>query len=233
MLDVPDPNDRLDAWWQDHAQAWTEAVRSGAVAGRGAGTDAAIVEAVVRVLPPGGRVLDMGSGEGWLSRALSALGATVHGVDASAALVEAAQAEGGSSEALSYAEAWADPARLGGPYEVAVFNFSLLDDAVAGILRAAASRLAGGAIVIQTVHPFAIDPPYADGWREETFSTMGEGFRPMPWYARTFGSWVRVLDAAGLRLSEVAEPVHPATGAPLSLVLTAEPVALADLSGWR
>ncbi|MEM1116453.1 MAG: class I SAM-dependent methyltransferase [Bacteroidota bacterium] len=216
---------RLDASWTANAEAWTRAVREGAIPSRRAGTDAAAVEAVLRGLPPRGRVLDVGCGEGWLARALAKRGARVHGVDASAPLVEAARAAAGGPTyaALSYAEAVADPDRLGGPYDAAVFNFALLDDDVVGILRAAADRLgAGGRVVIQTVHPAAVEAPYRDGWREEAFGAFEGDFEPMPWYFRTFGSWVGALAEAGLRLTEAAESVHPETGVPLSLVLVAE-----------
>ena len=217
------PTDRLRQSWEHNADAWTAAVRDGRIASREAGTDAAIVEAVVRGLPPAGRVLDVGCGEGWLSRALSALGAQVHGVDGSPALVEAALQSGGSFDVVSYEEAAADPARLGGPYDAAVFNFALLGDDVVGVLRAAGSRLdVGGRVVIQTVHPLSAGPPYRDGWREEPFAATGGGFEPMPWYFRTVGSWVRVLGAAGIRLAEVVEPLHPETDEPLSLLMTAE-----------
>ena len=216
--------DRLRQSWRANAEAWARAVRDEALPSRRAGTDAAVVEAVVRRLPPAGRVLDVGCGEGWLSRALAACGARVHGVDGSPELVGAAREAGGSFEALSYEAAAADPDRLGGPYDVAVFNFALLGDDVGGVLRAAARQLApGGRVVVQTVHPLAAGPPYAEGWREESFAAVGDGFEPMPWWFRTFGGWVRVLDAAGLRLAEAAEPLDAETGEPLSLVLTAEP----------
>lgn len=219
-----DPADRLRQSWTANADAWARAVRDGAIPSRRAGTDAAIVEAVLRGLPPAGRVLDVGCGEGWLARALTALGADVHGVDASPPLVEAARAAGGSFDVLSYEEAAADPARLGGPYDAAVFTFALLSDDVVGVLRAAASRLdAGGRVLVQTIHPLAAGPPYRDGWREESFEAMGGGFEPMPWYFRTVGSWVRTLGAAGLRLADVAEPVDAEADAPLSLILVAEP----------
>ena len=225
--------DRLVQSWTDNAHAWTRAVRSGAVASREAGTDAAVVEAVLRGLPPAGRVLDVGCGEGWLVRALAAVGVEARGVDASAPLVDAAreaarEAEasgpsGGAFEVVSYDQAAADPDRLGGPFDAVVFNFSLLSDDTVGVLRAAASRLDGGRVLVQTVHPATAAAPYRDGWREESFESVGAGFAPMPWYFRTFGSWVRTLDAAGLALADAAEPLHPETGAPLSLILEASP----------
>ena len=225
---MPDrPALRLIPTWTTNAEAWTRAVRAGQITSRRAGTDAAVVEAVVSGLPPAGRVLDLGCGEGWLARALAALGAEVHGVDASAPLVEAALAEGGAGrstfEVLDYEAAAADPDRLGGPYDAAVFNFSLLDDRAAAPLRAAAAVLEqGGRVVVQTVHPLTAGAPYADGWREETFDGVEGDFEPMPWFFRTLGSWVRVVTAAGLTLTDVREPADPETGAPLSLILVAE-----------
>ena len=213
---------RLIQSWSDNADAWTRAVREGAIASRHAGTDAAIVEAVVRGLPPLGRVLDVGCGEGWLVRALDVVGVQARGVDVSPALVDAARQRGGAFEVLSYQDAAAEPRRLGEPVDAAVFNFALLSDDVTGVLRAAASRLDGGRVLIQTVHPATAAAPYRDGWREESFDGFGGGFAPMPWYFRTFGSWVRTLDAAGLRLAEAVEPTDPETEAPLSLILVAE-----------
>ncbi len=216
-------SDRLVQSWSANADAWTAAVRNGTIGNRQSGTDAAIVEAVVRGLPPMARVLDVGCGEGWLVRALAALGAKARGVDVSPELVDAARQAGGAFEVVSYAQAAADPARLGAAVDAVVFNFALLSDDVTGVLRAAAGRLDGGRVLIQTVHPASVDGAYRDGWREESFSGFEGAFEPMPWYFRTFGSWVRTLDTAGLRLVEAVEPLHPETEAPLSLILVAEP----------
>ncbi|MEM0964131.1 MAG: class I SAM-dependent methyltransferase [Bacteroidota bacterium] len=220
---VSDLPSRLRQSWHANADAWTHAVREGTIPSRESGTDAAIVEAVVRSLPPAGRVLDVGCGEGWLCRALAALGAETHGVDASEPLVSAARDAGGSYDVLSFDDAGLDPSRLGGPYEAAVFNFALLDDAPGGILRAVRRALSpGGRVYIQTVHPATVGGPYRDGWREETFTSFGGSFEPMPWYFRTFGSWVRVLTGAGFAVIDVIEPLAPAGDAPLSLLLVAE-----------
>ena len=91
----------------------------------------------------------------------------------------------------------------------------------------AANLAPGGALVIQTVHPWtaAGDEPYADGWRTETFDAFGAEFaEPMPWYFRTLESWVDALHGAGFRLAALREPVHPGTRPPVSLLMVAEPV---------
>jgi hypothetical protein len=59
-----------------------------------------------------------------------------------------------------------------------------------------------------------------DGWREGSWAGFNDGFTdPPPWYFRTLGSWVKLYADHGVRLDEVREPVHPATGKPVSLIL--------------
>ena len=48
------------------------------------------------------------------------------------------------------------------------------------------------------------------------------GWAPMPWYFRTMGSWLRLLRESGYDVVDMAEPVHPETGAPLSLLMVSE-----------
>jgi 2-polyprenyl-3-methyl-5-hydroxy-6-metoxy-1,4-benzoquinol methylase len=223
---MPDERvERLTESWTTNAAAWTRAVREGQIASRRLATDAAIVDAVTARAPR--RVLDVGCGEGWLARALAGRGIAVTGVDVSPPLVEAARALGGGDfRVVDYAAAARDPTLLGGPYDVAACNFALLAEDVVPLLAALRARLApGGALVIQTVHPWAArgDAPYADGWRTETFAGFGDGFAvPMPWYYRTLASWVRSLDDAGYRLAALREPLHPETATPLSLLLVGE-----------
>ncbi|MEO0558855.1 MAG: methyltransferase domain-containing protein [Bacteroidota bacterium] len=218
------PQAALRASWETNAPLWTEAVREGRIPSRKAATDAAIVEAILDGLPMGGRVLDVGCGEGWLGRALHQLGVHVHGIDGSAALIQAAQAHGhGSFDLIDYELAAEDPSRLGGPYDVAVFNFALLDDDAVSILRAARSSLdIGGRVLIQTTHPLTPDGPYTDGWRRELFTELDGGFTPMPWYFRTLSSWIRAIRSAGLSVTDLREPTDIGTSEPLSLLFTTE-----------
>ncbi len=221
---------RLAESWNDNAQAWTEAVRSGAIPSRRAGTDDAILQAIARA--PEGPLLDAGCGEGWLSRAIAAqskTGRTVVGIDASAPLIAAARLAGAGDavryEQLSYAALGTRATELGAPFSVAVCNFALLDENVAEALNAIrAALLPSGTLLIQTVHPFTAcgDGVSENGWREETFDAFGGRFpSAMPWYFRSIGSWIAELHDAGFVLESVAEPRAANAALPLSLLLRA------------
>ncbi len=210
---------QLQQSWISNAAAWTDAVRQGRIASRKAGTDAAIRDAILSSPPC--RVLDLGCGEGWLARSLSAQGYEVTGVDASSALVAEAQASGGGRFlALSYEQFVSNPASLSGPFDVIAANFSLLGANLRPLLEALRSRLTpDGALFIQTLHPANLDE---SGWRVETFAQMGPAFTsPMPYYFRTFGNWIEELTAAGFRTARCREPLNPETSRPLSLLIEA------------
>ena len=219
------PTDRPHSFaWNAHPDTWNRPGSDGPAQSPRAITDAAIVEAVASGLPPGGRVLDAGCGDGWLARALAAMGAVVHGIDADPAQIEAARTQGQATFAvLAYEMAATDPALLGGPFDAVVFNDSLPGDRIRGTLRAAAESLdVGGRVLIHTAHPVALAMTYEDGWHEPG-TTLGGGYATTdPQYRRTFAGWLAELDAVGLRLAHCREPRHPETGAPLSLILDAE-----------
>jgi 2-polyprenyl-3-methyl-5-hydroxy-6-metoxy-1,4-benzoquinol methylase len=209
--------------WDANAAAWTRTVREGGIESRRLVTDAAVVDAVLALAPS--RVLDVGTGEGWLARALAERGLDVVGFDRSEALIASAREAGGAPrfERVGYDDFADDPTRWG-EFDVVVCNFALLGESIGPALRACGEALGpGGRLVIQTVHPFAAngDAPYRDGWREETFHGMGSDFEAtMPWYFRTLGSWVRELSGAGLAVVDIREPAYPGSDAePASLIL--------------
>jgi 2-polyprenyl-3-methyl-5-hydroxy-6-metoxy-1,4-benzoquinol methylase len=221
-LAIDDPALSQQRSWRSNADAWTTTVREQRIPSRVAGTDAAIVDAVSK--SGARRVLDLGCGEGWLARTLSANGCEVVGIDASTELIDAAKALGG---ATYHAQSYADLHRADAmkPFDAVVINFALLDEDVQTPLRAAHVRLAAdGGLFVQTVHPWIArgDGAYADGWRLETFAGFGDGFsEPMPWYFRTLASWASAVHDAGFRVIRWIEPLHPDTGLPLSLLIHA------------
>ena len=215
---VTSEEEQIQRSWIANADAWRDAVREHRIASR-AVTDPAIVSAVLETNSR--RALDLGCGEGWLARALSAQGIEVTGVDASAPLIEAAKALGGAAYlCMSYEEIARDPSPLGTGFDAVVANFSLLDDHPEPLLRALSSTLADdGRLIMQTLHPCFADPPYRDGWRTETFSSVpGEWRESMPWFFRTIGSWTAMFLAAGYTVAEIREPLHADRPVPASIV---------------
>jgi SAM-dependent methyltransferase len=217
------------ASWQANAAAWAGALRDERISSRRI-TGPALID-ILRERAPA-RVLDLGCGEGWLTRALSPHGIAVVGVDASAPLIEAARRAGGGPFLLHDYEAIATGEPALPLADAVVCNFSLLDQRPVEHLLAAVPRLLDpaaprAALVVQTLHPHVAcgDVPYRDGWRTETWSGFGEGFvQPAPWYFRTLESWIALLTRSGLRLTGMREPPNPDAGRPASLILVAEPV---------
>ncbi|GJB80762.1 methyltransferase [Aeromonas caviae] len=217
------PEDALLDSWQHNAQAWIDAVRSGSIESRRQVTDQAILLAILGRQPE--RVLDLGCGEGWLLRALGDRGVEAVGVDGDRALVDAARAAGSAEVHLaSYAQLTAAQVYVGKDYDLICANFALLQQDIIPLLAAMNALLApGGALVIQTLHPWSVaDGDYQDGWREESFAGFAGHWQVMPWYFRTLASWLNALDMAGLRLVSLQEPQHPQSALPQSLLLVAE-----------
>jgi 2-polyprenyl-3-methyl-5-hydroxy-6-metoxy-1,4-benzoquinol methylase len=206
--------------WRENALAWTAAVREGRIESREI-TDRAIVDAVLSRSPRS--VLDIGCGEGWLVRQVTAKNIRAIGVDAVPALIDAAQRAGdGDFRVMSYEEVAAG--RLGVSVDVVVCNFSLLGkESVEGVFRAAPSLLnSRGSLIVQTLHPVTAcgDLPYRDGWRQGSWAGCGTGFsEPAPWYFRTLESWRTMFAENGIFPCEVVEPVHPKTRNPISVIL--------------
>ncbi|WHS58275.1 class I SAM-dependent methyltransferase [Pseudomonas sp. G2-4] len=218
------PESALVQSWQHNAHAWIEAVRSGALESRIRVTDQAILLAVLGRQPE--RVLDLGCGEGWLLRALAERAIEAVGVDGDATLVDAARAAGSSQVQVANYEALAQAkVDIGRDYDLICANFALLHQDIIPLLTAMNALLApGGALLIQTLHPWSVAAGnYQDGWREETFAGFQGHWQPMPWYFRTLSSWLNALEMAGFRLAGLQEPQHPQSPVPQSLLLVAEP----------
>lgn len=120
-------------------------------------------------------------------------------------------------------EAIADRA-ISDRYDVCVCNFSLLgENFVERLVNAIPLLLMpAGVLIVQTLHPLIAcgEHAYRDGWREGSWSGIGEGFgEAAPWYFRTLETWINVYKNAGMHIVALHEPVHPVTAKPVSLIL--------------
>ena len=198
-------HERLRRSWIANASAWRDAVREQRIESRRLVTDAAIVQAVLDQHPR--TVLDLGCGEGWLTRALASHGIDVTGVDASEPLIEAARALGGGRFEVADYDALPQT-----NFDAVVANFALLDDRPLPALQT-------NTLIVQTVHPAFAGGTYADGWRVETFDSFeGEWRESMPWFFSTLASWTRLFRDAGFAIHEIREPLHPERGTPASIL---------------
>lgn len=222
---APHSDAHVIASWHDNASPWSAAVRNGEIESRRLVTDAAIVDAVVSRAPR--TTLDIGCGEGWLSRALAKRGINVIGIDVVPALIDAARAAHptGDYRVVSYEDVVRGA--LDVTVDVAVANFSLIGkDAVDALIRHIPALLVpNGHVIVQTLHPATAlgELPYRDGWRPGSWAGFGAQFtNPAPWYFRTISTWIALLASSGLVLRELREPVYPERGTPASLVLIAQ-----------
>jgi 2-polyprenyl-3-methyl-5-hydroxy-6-metoxy-1,4-benzoquinol methylase len=212
--------------WHTNAKPWSEAIRTRSIVSRRV-TDDAILDAVVTVEPR--RVLDLGCGEGWLSRALASRGIAAVGFDAVPELIAEAREQGGAEfHVRDYRDIAQGPqmlssASLRSAFDAIVCNFSLFGDtSTESLLRALPFYLGiPGYLVVQTLHPVTAcgGEPYRDGWRAGSWSGFSAAFRdPAPWYFRTLASWFAILRRCGFALLEFREPAAANATAPASVI---------------
>ena len=212
--------------WNAAAHDWAHRVREG-MGGRVHLHDASIDELLP---PPVGLTLDVGCGEGRLTRELAGRGYDVVGVDASTALVDEARAadpsgryEAASIDALPFPDGAAELA-------VCVNVLPHVHDLAGAAAELARVLAPGGALVIGTIHPIAHAGAYDEEtgelritnyWnREREAVPLGE--HTVHHERRTIEDYVRTLLAAGLALTDLREvPGHAGTHPLyLDLVLT-------------
>jgi SAM-dependent methyltransferase len=186
-------------------------------------TNAAIVKAVLSVAPVS--ALDLGCGEGWLTRTLTAAGIDTMGIDAVPELIAHASSQGGGRYAvLAYQDL--DTAALGRRFDCVICNFSLIGDGSTRQLFAAVPALLnpGGHFIVQTLHSTTQPDSErkSDGWRKGSWQGFSPAFRnPPPWYYRTQASWIDLFETYGFARPHIEEPALPASGQPASQLFIA------------
>lgn len=219
-------NDKLvlDSWNQN-AFFWITAIENEEIESRKIVTNKAIIDAIISYSPDS--ILDVGCGEGWLTRELTIRGIEVWGIDGVSPFIEKAQTMDCGKFLLASYEDIVNTNKIDIPsVDAVVCNFSLLGkETVDNLVRSIPRLLKNNRLLfIQTLHP-AIDSgelPYIDGWRQEFWNGFNSEFKqPAPWFFRKLETWIALLKSCGFDILECREPIHPLTQKPASIIFVA------------
>jgi SAM-dependent methyltransferase len=207
--------------WEEHAAAWTAWAREPHHDSYWRFHRDAFLDLVP---PPGRRTLDLGCGEGRLSRDLKALGHDVVALDASPTMLAAARAADPSIE-THLADAAALPfADRAFDCVIAFMSLQDVDDCTSAIHECARVLEPGGRLCLAIVHPinsagrfegddpaspFVIEGSYLDPFRYED-SIERDGLE-MTFVSdhRPLQDYVEALADAGLLIERLREPGIP------------------------
>lgn len=195
--------------WNKNAHEWIKAIDNADIESRKF-TNKAIIQLIGN--SPAVKILDIGCGEGWLTRSLGTMGKSVVGLDAIPQLLENAKKKGsGTYYQLSYEDIIKGNPIPEAPYDAAIFNFCLYQkEGMDQLLKQVKNVLTeNGYIAIQTLHPFFLlqnDMEYKSQWINDSWKGLPGNFTDgHSWYARTFESWISVFKKAGLQLHQLQE----------------------------
>lgn len=209
--------------WEANAQNWINDIDQEKISSRKLVTNQAIIDIVQAHRPH--KVLDLGCGEGWLTRTLNEIGIPTVGVDGTEALIVNAKEKGGGTfQVCSYEAIIAGQALPQEPFDAVVINFGLFGDESTEQLLQEIQRsvLPQGKIFIQTLNPaykIKLNEPYLDQWEDNGWAGLGDAYtQPFRWYFRTLESWVALFIRLNLNILAIREPLHPETQHPASMI---------------
>jgi 2-polyprenyl-3-methyl-5-hydroxy-6-metoxy-1,4-benzoquinol methylase len=198
--------------WDINATEWSQVMEQEGIASRKF-TNPAIVEAITNYEPL--KILDLGCGEGWLTRALSHEKNKVIGVDATETLLETARKKGTQKYyRLAYKDIVKGANIPEAPFDAVVLNFCLYQkNEVPDLLIALQRSLSDpGLIFIQTLHPSYLlmnELPYEDQWIGDSWKGLNGNFiQPHSWYARTLENWINTFRDCRYELIKVKEVIN-------------------------
>jgi 2-polyprenyl-3-methyl-5-hydroxy-6-metoxy-1,4-benzoquinol methylase len=219
-------SDEILKSWKANAANWISTIDENEIESRTLVTNSAIVDTILNYRPSS--ILDIGCGEGWLTRTLNAKGIPSHGIDAVESLINNAISKGGDNYSIcSYEDLINNKWNSINETENVVMNFSLLDkDNTANLLAYLSKTLKNtGLIFIQTLHPFyGFSDNYESGWKDGSWNGLKRDFtHSYKWYFRTLEDWISLFSKSGLLLRELKEPIHPTTKKPASIIFVLYP----------
>lgn len=209
--------------WKANTQQWVEVIDNNEIQSRQLITNRAIQEAILTHKPQ--RVLDVGCGEGWLSRALAEKGIEAVGLDGVEGLIEAAQKKGGAEfHVLEYQDFTPENLRPLGQFDVIVFNYALFGkEIVKKVLNNLRDNLTSdGRIIIQTIHPkHPLVAGYSEPtWLKENWAGLDRDFQKgYDWYFRPLDFWKKLFDELFFHFKSSSDIRHPKTHDFISIIM--------------
>jgi 2-polyprenyl-3-methyl-5-hydroxy-6-metoxy-1,4-benzoquinol methylase len=208
--------------WQVNASNWIDIIQNNGIESRRLVTNQAIINAVCNINPSS--VLDIGCGEGWLSKVFFDHGITITGMDVIPELIDKArQKVPGHFIVASYEDIYQHKISFPEPFDAIVINFALIGkESTEQLLASLPSFLTNnGVLFIQTLHPHSRKAlnDYTSGWKTGSWDGLGDQFTsPYEWYFRTWEDWLQLLSDSGFGKVTAKEILHPQTDKPLSVI---------------
>ncbi|MEM7485675.1 MAG: class I SAM-dependent methyltransferase [Bacteroidota bacterium] len=183
--------------WEKNAAEWIKVIQGDAIPSRKY-TNAAILNMISKLECE--NIVDIGCGEGWLTRELSKLGLNAVGLDAIEQLLVEARKKGAEDyHTFTFEDIIAGKTIPNAPFDVAIFNFCLyLGEDLQTLLKKTLDGISdNGTILIQTLHPFSLIQnglPYKSQWLSDSWKGLPGNFEEgHAWYARTFEDWIALI----------------------------------------
>jgi SAM-dependent methyltransferase len=207
--------ERHDPTWDDIADWYADHLRNGSALNDFAR------DLLLRALPgdlTGSRALDVGCGEGMITRALAARGADAHGIDPTERLIAHARAAGGCHYDVDDGATLATVADSSVDWVTAGLSLNNIPDLTAALTAAARVLVPGGRLAYTIPHP-CFEAPHAT-WTADARRIVGDYLAEGFWRSanpqgvrragnqhRTISTYLTALLAAGFTLTAVAEPM--------------------------
>ncbi|AEM69295.1 Methyltransferase type 11 [Allomuricauda ruestringensis DSM 13258] len=184
--------------WDKNAAEWIKVIQNDSIPSRKF-TNLAILETIKQL--DGDKIVDIGCGEGWLTREMANLGWEATGLDATASLIEEARKNSNQPfEVFTFEDIIEGKNIPNTPFDAAVFNFCLyLKDGLKELLSNTLNQLSkDGVLLIQTLHPYFLiqnDLKFKSQWLSDSWKGLPGNFTDgHSWYARTMEDWLHELN---------------------------------------
>lgn len=215
-------NEEIITSWKKNAEEWIKVIQDNSIPSRKF-TNKAILDVISEL--NGKKIVDIGCGEGWLTRAMESLGWTAIGLDATPSLIEEAKKRSSQTfEVFTFGDIIDGKGIPSAPFDGAVFNFCLYQkDELKELISNTLQQLSkDGILLIQTLHPYFLiqsDLPYKSQWLSDSWKGLPGNFtNGHSWYARTMEDWIYELNQIENSSFSIKEVLNDQEK-PISLIL--------------